>query len=40
MATKRTRNDVTKAKIRVGNIFKFKKLPICPPIRTAANKYQ
>ena len=40
METKSTRKAVIKAKIQVGNIFKFKKLPICPPIKTAANKYQ
>ena len=40
METKSTRKAVTKAKIQVGNIFRFKKLPICPPIKTAANKYQ
>ena len=40
METKSTRKAVTKAKIQVGNIFKFKKLPTCPPIKTAANKYQ
>ena len=40
MATKRTRTAVTKAKIRAGNIFKFRKFPIWPPIKTTANKYQ
>ena len=40
MATKITSEAVIKAKIRVGNIFKFKKLPICPPIKTAKKKYQ
>ena len=38
MATKRTRKAVIKAKILVENIFKFKKLPICPPIKTTASK--
>ena len=40
MATKRMRKAVIKAKILVGYIFKFKKLPTCPPIKTANNKYQ
>ncbi len=31
-ATKITSIAVIKAKIRIGNIFKFKKLPTCPPI--------
>ena len=33
-ATNITNPAVTKANIRAGNIFKFKKLPICPPIKT------
>ena len=40
METKSTRKAVTKAKARVGKIFKFKKLPICPPIKAATSKYQ
>ena len=40
MATKSTRKPVTRAKILVENIFKFKKLPSCPPIKTAKSKYQ
>ena len=39
-ATKITSIAVIKAKIRAGKTFKFKKLPIWPPIRTAINKYQ
>ena len=39
-ATKRTSEAVNKAKIRTGKIFKFKKLPTCPPIKTAINRYQ
>ena len=35
-----TRNAVIRAITRVGKIFKFKKLPICPPIKIAINKYQ
>ena len=37
---KRTRKAVMRAIARVGNIFKFKKLPICPPIKTTINKNQ
>ena len=40
METKSTSEDVSKTKIRVGKIFRFKKLPICPPIKTATSKYQ
>ena len=40
MATKITSNPVTKAKMRVGNILRFKKLPICPPAKTATSKNQ
>ena len=32
IATNKTSIAVIKASIRVGNIFKFKKFPICPPI--------
>ena len=39
-ATNKTRAAVTKANIRVGSIFKFKKLPNWPPTRTANNKNQ
>ena len=39
-ATKSTRDAVRKARILFGNIFKFKKLPTCPPIKTVINKYQ
>ena len=39
-ATNITSAEVTKANTRAGNIFRFKKLPICPPIKTAKKRNQ
>ena len=40
VAIKITNNDVNKASILLDRNFIFKKLPICPPIKTATNKGQ
>ena len=39
-ATNITSPAVTRANMRGGNIFKFRKLPICPPIKTAKKRNQ
>jgi len=40
IATKITNPEVTNANNLVGKTFKFKKFPICPPIRTAKKSSQ
>ena len=39
-ATNITSPAVTKINIRAENIFRFKRLPICPPIKTAKKRNQ